>query len=207
MRALSSKLCQRSIQLTQPEVLSGSAFQLRNLRVAHLRHDQQSEPSRSKSNKRIKLEDQVQSGTCCLRSHNPLQLTACAHAWQAHTFKASASSLAFDPSSGSILTTDSSAQHGAAASGLSFDPSSGSILTSGSNAQQDAEFATADSSHQSSEDLLQAGLGPSTAAAASQFVPRSQSTQLIGQMLRSDLAAEVQPEQTHAQAVCIAIIM
>ena len=68
MRALSSKLCKSSVHLIQSEVLSCSAFQLRNLRVVYLRHDQTNEPTQSRSNKRNKLEDQVKSGTCCLAS-------------------------------------------------------------------------------------------------------------------------------------------
>lgn len=104
----------------------------------------------------------------------------------AHSSRLAASSLAFNPSSGTILTTDSQAQQTAAPGSLAFDPSSSTILTS----QSTQPHTTPGNASQNSEEL-QAGLGPTTLAAASQFTPRSESTQFIGRMLRSDLAAEV----------------
>ena len=126
----------------------------------------------------------------CFASQRP---SACSCANQAASrFAAAASSLAFDPSSGSILTADNNTQQAATAGGLAFDPSSGNILASSSNSEQDAALATSSSANQNNEELLQSGLGPSTSAAAAEFTPRSEHTRFIGKMLRSDLAAEVQ---------------
>lgn len=149
------------MHLTHTEMVSCGAFQLRNLRIVYLLPSQ---TSMSLQPQHKKLQDQA--------SHNS---------------KSAASSLAFNPSSGSILTAENLPQHTPVGGSLAFEPSSGDILTHG-NTQQEAR---ASSSTQSSEDLLQAGLGPSTSDAASHFTPRSESTRLIGKMLRSDLAAEM----------------
>lgn len=75
------------------------------------------------------------------------------------------------------------------ASSFAFDPSSGSILTSAAQDEQaDSGLNVLD---ETTEQTLHSDNGASAAAPELQFTPQSAHAKFIGKMLRSDLAAEV----------------